>query len=139
MNWKEQDYILKETIDNSNNYQLLILATERFTQFMYFLQDFRNYKNHKIKIGNFAYDDWTSDIYCILDEEKGVYFKHINNIDKRSWSHKTLTEQLIYAWGFEEIEFNINFDLINQFWHLLDDESKEQYDWNYDDIHSIFW
>ena len=139
MDWKKQDYILKETLKKLNNYQLLVLATERFTQLMYFLKDYRSYKNHKIKIGNFEYDDFEADIYCILDEKDGVYFEHIRNYDKKSWKHKTLTEQLIYAWGFEETEFNINFDLINQFWHLLDNKSKEDYDWIYDDIHALFW
>ena len=131
------EYISQKNIDSLNNYQLLIFTTEHYTQFMYFLEDFRGYKNFKIKIGHFKYDEWEADIYCILDKD-GINFKHITN-DGREWKNKTLTEQLIYAWGFKEINFNIRFDIINNFWKILNKEEKEIYDLLYDEAHAKFW
>lgn len=121
-----------------NNYKLLVIATERFSQLMYFLESEREYKGMSLKIGSFEYDDWKADIYCILDEY-GVRFKHIRDFDKKSWSHKTLTEQLIYAWGFEEIDFKIDFNIINDFWNILNTEDKDIYDSLYDEVHCEFW
>ena len=132
------EYISQENIDSLNNYQLLIFTTEHYTQFMYFLEECRNYKNFKIKIGDFKYDDWEADIYCILDET-GVYFKHIDKTNNREWKNKNLTEHLIYAWGFKEINFNITFDIINNLWNLLDNKEKEIYDELYDEAHGKFW
>ena len=137
MSWNDT-YINKETIDKLNNYQLLVFATESFTQLIYFLEQERGYKNIKMKIGNFSYDDWNADIYCILNE-KGVSFKHIRDFDKSEWSHETLTEQFIYAWGFQEIEFNIDFEIINEFWKILNEKDKDIYDDLYDEVHCKFW
>ena len=132
------EYISQENIDSLNNYQLLIFTTEHYTQFMYFLEECRGYKNFKIKIGDFEYDDWEADIYCILDKT-GIYFKHIDKTNNREWKNKSLTEQLIYAWGFKEINFNITFDIINNLWNLLNNKEKEIYDELYDEAHSKFW
>lgn len=133
------EYISQENIDSLNNYQLLIFTTEHYTQFMYFLKEYRNYKNFKIKIGNFKYDDWSANLFCVLDEKESVYFKHIRDFDNKEWKNKSLTEQLIYAWGFKEINFNITFDIINNLWNLLDNKEKEIYDKLYDEAHSKFW
>lgn len=121
-----------------NNYKLLIFATEAFTQFAYFLETYRNYKNLNIKIGEFEYDDWKAYIYLIMDET-GVYFKHKRLYDSKEWTHKTLTEQFIYAWDFENIEFKINFDIINNFCYLLTDLEKDYYYKLYDEVHCKFW
>ena len=134
----EKIYINQDTINRMNNYQLLKYATEQFTQLMYFLETYRNKTNIKFKIGNFSYDDWTADLFCCYNEN-GLIFKHIRREDKKEWSHHTLTEQLIYAWGFEKIKFNINFDIINDFWKLLNEKEKENYDDLYDEVHSKYW
>ena len=105
---------------------------------MYFLEDFRGYKEFKTKIGHFKYDGWEADIYCILNKTR-VYFKHIERDNKQEWKHATLTEQFIYAWDFEETNFNITFDIINNFWKLLNDEEKEAYSQCYDEVHAEFW
>ena len=132
------EYIQQKNIDSLNNYQLLIFATEHYTQFMYFLEDFRGYKNFEIKIGNFKYDEWEADIYCILDKT-GVYFKHIERDTKKEFKHRTLTEQFIYAWDFEETNFNITFDIINNLWKLLNNKEREAYSQYYDEVHAEMW
>lgn len=131
-------YIHKETINNLNNYQLLVFTTENYTQLLYFLEQERDYKNIKMKIGNFEYDGEDYEIYCILNEY-GVSFSHIRISDNREWNNKSLTEQLIYSWGFEETQFNINFDIINNFWKILNKQDKEIYSSLYDEAHSKFW
>lgn len=131
-------YIHKETINKLNNYQLLIFATENYTQLLYFLEQERDYKNIRIKIGSFEYDGEDYKIYCILNEY-GVSFSHIRISDNREWNNKSLTEQLIYSWGFEETQFNINFDIINNFWKILNEKDKEIYSSLYDEAHSKFW
>lgn len=135
MSWPE-NYIDKKNFNEQNKYKQLITATEMYTQLMYFLQDFRDYKNIELKIGSIKYEDWKAKIYCVMEDYE-IYFKHIRDFDKKEWSSKTLTEQLIYAWGFEnEMEININFDIINNFWKILSNEDKSSYDELYDDVHS---
>ncbi len=121
-----------------NNYKLLIHATEYFTQLMYFLEQERGYKNIEIKIGDFSYDGWNADIYCILNEN-GVSFKHIRDFDNGEWSKETLTEQLIYAWDFEITQYNIYFEIINEYWKILNDKDKAIYDELYEEVHCKFW
>ena len=133
-----KEYIPKKLTDKFNNYELLVFATEHYVQFMYFLEELRGYKNFKIKIGHFKYDDWEADIYCILNE-KGVFFKHIRRDDKKEWINKSLTESFIYAWGFKETNFNITFDILNKFWKLLNEEEKDYYDSLYDEAHGYYW
>lgn len=132
------EYINTEYIENINNYKLMIIGTERFIQLLYFLEQERNYKKIKLNIGNFEYDGWKADIFCILDENR-VYFKHIRDFDKKEWSNKTLIEQFAFAWDFEETKFNINFDIINNFYKLLNKYDREIYAEIYDEVHCEFW
>ena len=138
MSWLEDDYINIEMTNNLNNYQLLKYTTETFAQLMFFLKQERQWQNLTLKIGYFEYDDWSADIYCILKEGE-ILFKHKRKEDKREWIHKTLTEKLIYAWGFEEINFDIYFDIINDYWKILNNNDKKLYDGLYDDVHCEFW
>lgn len=138
MSWLENDYINIEMTNNLNNYQLLKYTTETFAQLMFFLKQERQWQNLTLKIGYFEYDDWSADIYCILKEGK-ILFKHKRKENKREWTHKTLTEQLIYAWGFEEINFDIYFNIINDYWKILNNKDKKLYDELYNDVHCEFW
>ena len=131
-------YINIEVMNKLNNYKLLIHATEYFTQLMYFLEQERGYKNIETKIGDFSYDGWNADIYCILNEN-GVSFKHIRDFDNGEWSKETLTEQLIYAWDFEITQYNIYFEIINEYWKILNDKDKKIYDELYEEVHCKFW
>lgn len=135
----EDIFINKEQLEKLNNYKLLVVTTELFTQFATFLRDERNYKELNLEIGYFKYDDWTAKLYCIIDEENNIKFKHVRDFDQGSWSNDTLTEQLIYAWEFEDIKFNLNFDIINNFWKVLNEEDREIYSLIYDDVHERFW
>lgn len=138
LNEEELKYIPESIKENLNNYELLVFATEEFVRFMYFLETERDCVEIKIKIGDFEYDDWKADIYCILDEH-GISFEHIRDSDKKGWSGKTLTEQLIYAWDFKYIDFNINFDIINNYVKTLNNGDKYIYDSLYDEVHCNFW
>lgn len=131
-------YIEEKTIEKLNNYQLLKFATEHFTQLIYFLEQERGYKKINLKIGNFKYDDWEADLYCELNND-GIFFKHIRIFDKKEWKHKSLTENLIYGWGFEETKFNINFEIINTYYDILNEQDKDLYDSLYDEAHAHFW
>lgn len=127
-----------ERINKLDNYRLMKNATEIFMQFIYFLEQERNYKNLNLKIGSFEYDGWYADIYCILDD-KGVYFKHIRDFDKKEWSDKTLLQAYAFAWEFENTEFKFNFDIINNYYELLNETDKEIYDYIFDEVHERLW
>lgn len=135
---EELKYIPESIKENLNNYELLVFATEEFVRFMYFLEIERECEKMKIKIGDFEYDDWKADIYCILDEY-GIRFEHIRDFDEKGWCGKTLTEQLIYAWDFKHIDFNIDFDIINNYVKALNNGDRYIYDSLYDEVHCRFW
>ena len=138
MTWEEK--YIQDSIKNLNKYQKLVIATEHFANLMNFLKIYRKYNNLKLKIGYVEYDDWSADLYCILDEKKGIYFKHIIKEENREFINKTLTEQLIYAWGFDhDMLIDINFDIINDYWKILNNTDKKKYDSLRDDTHCMFW
>ena len=138
MAWPEK--YLEDSINNLNKYQKLVVATESFANLMNFLKIYREYKKKKKKIGYIEYDDWSADLYCILDEKKGIYFKHIRKEDNREFINNTLTEQLIYAWGFDhDMLIEINFNIINNYWKILNNSDKEKYDFLTNDTHCMFW
>lgn len=72
MTWSEK--YIQDSIKNLNKYQKLVIATENFANLMNFLKIYREYKNLKLKIGYIEYDDWSADLYCILDEKKRNLF-----------------------------------------------------------------
>lgn len=138
MTWPEK-YIEKETIEKLNKYQKLIVTTEYFANLLNFLRKYRNYNNLKLKIGYIEYDDWSADLYCVLENNK-IYFKHIRREDNQEFKHKTLTEQLIYAWFFnDDMLIEIDYNIINNYWKILNDKDKRIYDELVNDTHCMFW
>ena len=130
--------IRKEIIEKMNNFQLMVYATEEFMQLVYFLEQERDFKDIVLKIGEFEYDDWKGTIYCKYDKY-GIRFYHTRDIDDFSWTKKTLLEMYGFAWGFEETEFKFRFEIINDFYDLLNEDDKEIYDILYDEVHSNLW
>ena len=135
---QEKDYIDIEKINKLDNYRLMKESTELFMQLMYFYETERDCKNLTLKIGNFKYDDWYADIWCVLNEN-GVKFKHIRDYDKFEWNGNTLLEMYAFAWDFEMTEFNFNFKLINDLYKLLNEDEKELYSMCYDEVHCKLW
>lgn len=135
---KEKDYIDIEKMNKLDNYRLMKESTELFMQLMYFLEEARGYKETKLKIGDFKYDDWHGNIYCIYDEN-GLRFKHIRDYDKKEWETKTLLEQFAFAFDFEETKFNFKFEIINEIYKLLNKEEKDYYGECWFEVHEKLW
>lgn len=124
--------------EKMNNYQLMIYATEKFMQLVYFLEQERGYKKLNLKIGTFQYDGWNAEIFCVFDES-GITFKHTrDDLDNWEWGRKTLIEYA-FAWDFEITEFKFNFDLISNFYNILNEEDQEEFDLLYDEVHCKLW
>ena len=134
----KMDLINKKSIERLNNFELMKRATIEFMQFAYFLEQERNYKHLNLNIGYFYYDDWKANIYCILDES-GIYFKHVRTYDEKEWSGKTLLEQFAFALEFETTKFNFNFDIINQFYNILNKSDKNIYNKIYVEVLCKLW
>ena len=135
---KEKNYIDIKKMNELDNYKLMKESTELFMQLMYFLEEARGYKETKLKIGDFEYDDWHGDIYCIYDKD-GLRFKHIRDYDKKEWETKTLLEQFAFAFDFEETKFNFKFEIINDIYKLLNKKEKDYYGECWFEVHADLW
>lgn len=135
---KEKNYIDIEKMNKLDNYRLMKESTELFIQLMYFLEEARGFKETKLKIGDFEYDNWHGDIYCIYDKN-GLRFKHVRDYDKKEWETKTLLEQFAFAFDFEETKFNFKFEIINDIYRLLNKKEKDYYGECWFEAHEYLW
>lgn len=128
------------------NTKNLVDATEWFTTLMYFLHEEREQKGLTLKIGTFAYDDWESEIYCVLEDNNGladIYFTETRDdreikIVGGTTKIKRLTD-LCFGWAFDEAIIYINFDMIHEFRKLLTAKEDNIFDAYYDEVHCDFW
>ena len=128
------------------NTKKLIDATELFTTLMYFLHEERDEKDIKLKIGTFTYDDWESEIHCVLEDKDGladIYFTETRDgifiiFYGGTERIKRLTD-LCFGWNFDEAIVDINFNMIEEFRKLIDSRDGYLFDTYYDEIHGDFW
>lgn len=129
------------------NTKKLIDATEWFTTLMYYLYEERGYKDFKLKIGTFNYDDeWTADIYCMLWDKDGIadiFFREIrydfHEEGEVIWGYIKRLTDLCFGWEFESSTVDINFDLIKDFRKLLTTAEEDDFIEYYDEVHADFW
>lgn len=128
------------------NTRKLIDATELFTTLLYFLHEERKQKGLVLKIGTFAYDDWESEIHCVLEDDDGladiyftetrdgIFIKFLGGTEKI----KRLTD-LCFGWNFDEAIVDIDFNIIKEFRKLIDSRDGYLFDTYYNEIHFDFW
>lgn len=129
------------------NTDKLVKATEMFTTLMHFLCNERQVTQMTLKIGTFTYDnDWTANLYCVLQENQYityVYFKVVrydqDNIENVILERIRRLTDLCYGWGFEDSTIDINWNLINDFRALLNENDNEKFSMYYDRVHSDLW
>lgn len=125
----------------------LVKATEWFTTLMHFLYNERGVTQQTLKIGTFTYDnDWTANLYCVLEEHPHityVYFKEVRceqgNVEDVILERIKRLTDLCYGWGFQDSTVDINWNLINDFRALLNENDNERFSICYDRIHSDLW